>query len=205
MTTIYLINNSLTVNNLNFPPSDTLKQKREKRILSVEGEKASEKLIEEENFNNINIIYSSPYVMSLGTAKYLSNHLNLEINIKEEIGERILGFIGNLKIRTINEAQENDFNYKLENGESLNEVKYRMLKFLNEILISDEDKNIAIFTHNVAITSLLSNFCEKGFNLDNRLILNYNSEAIVDGAWDGINIIELTFNKKELLNIKRKK
>ena len=32
MTTIYLINNSLTMNNLGFPDKETLEQKREKRI-----------------------------------------------------------------------------------------------------------------------------------------------------------------------------
>jgi len=204
MTTIYLINNSLTVNNLNFTDKDTLEHKREKRILSVNGEKESEKLTLDENLKNTNRIYSSSYVMSLSTSKYLANFLNLDINIKDEIGERIVGQIGKMKIRTLNETQENDFNYKLPGGESLNEVKTRMLKFLNKILVEDEDKTISIFTHNVAITSLLSNYCDKGFNLDNRLILNYKGEAIIDGAWDSINIIELQFNKNELINISRK-
>lgn len=204
MTTIYLINNSLTVNNLNFTDKDTLEHKREKRILSVNGEKESEKLTLDENLKNTNRIYSSSYVMSLSTSKYLADFLNLDINIKDEIGERIVGQIGKMKIRTLNETQENDFNYKLPGGESLNEVKTRMLKFLNKILVEDEDKTISIFTHNVAITSLLSNYCDKGFNLDNRLILNYKGEAIIDGAWDSINIIELQFNKNELINISRK-
>lgn len=204
MTTIYLINNSLTVNNLNFTDKDTLEHKREKRILSVNGEKESEKLTLNENLKNTNRIYSSSYVMSLSTSKYLADFLNLDINIKDEIGERIVGQIGKMKIRTLNETQENDFNYKLPGGESLNEVKTRMLKFLNKILVEDEDKTISIFTHNVAITSLLSNYCDKGFNLDNRLILNYKGEAIIDGAWDSINIIELQFNKNELINISRK-
>lgn len=204
MTTIYLINNSLTVNNLNFTDKDTLEHKREKRILSVNGEKESEKLTLDENLKNTNRIYSSSYVMSLSTSKYLADFLNLDINIKDEIGERIVGQIGKMKIRTLNETQENDFNYKLPGGESLNEVKTRMLKFLNKILVEDEDKTISIFTHNIAITSLLSNYCDKGFNLDNRLILNYKGEAIIDGAWDSINIIELQFNKNELINISRK-
>ena len=52
---------------------------------------------------------------------------------------------------------------------------------------------------------LLSNWCTKGFNLDNRLILNYQEEAIIDGTWDGINIIELIFDQKELVSIRRKK
>ena len=36
MTTIYLINNSLTMN-VFFPANESLREKREKRLLSIEG------------------------------------------------------------------------------------------------------------------------------------------------------------------------
>ena len=80
-----------------------------------------------------------------------------------------------------------------------------MVRFVDKLLMQYPDKTMALFTHNVAITCLLSNWCSKGFNLDNRLILNYQDEAVIDGAWDGINIIELVFDGKELVSIKRKK
>lgn len=205
MTTVYLINNSLTMNNLVFPKEDSLEVKREKRILSIEGEKESEKLALNHDLQHVQVIYSSSYVMSIGTAKYLSKKLGIGIEIRSELGERVLGELGDKKIRMVSEMQENDFDYKLYGGESLNEVKYRMLRFLNEVRRSDEDKTIAVFTHNVAITSLLSEYCEKGFNLDNRLILNYDGNAIIDGAWDGINLIEMQFDGQELVSIVRKK
>lgn len=205
MTTIYLINNSLTMNNLSFPSTDTLELKREKRILSIEGEVESKKLTLDKDLQNVQVIYSSSYVMSIGTAKYLASALDLDISIQKELGERKIGLLGDKKIRMLQEMQENDFDYKLTNGESLNDVKNRMIKFVHKILKEDEDKTIAVFTHNVAITSLLSAYCEKGFNLDNRLILNYKEDAIIDGAWDGITIIELQFDQNELLSIKRKK
>lgn len=203
MTSIYFINNSLTMNNLNYPDKDSLESRREKRILSILGEEESRKLADLSELQNVGVIYSSPYVMSVGTAKYLSKKLEIDIDIRSCLGERILGDLRDKKIRMINEMQENDFDYKLYEGESLNEVKKRMLRFLNEIKIKDEGKRIAVFTHNVAITSLLSAFCEKGFNLDNRLILNYQDDAIVDGAWDGINVIEMNFSQDKLVSIKR--
>ena len=129
----------------------------------------------------------------------------MELCVRTELGERIIGSLGDKKIRMITEIQENDFDYKLPNGESLNDVKRRMVRFVREILNEHEDKTIALFTHNVAITCLLSEWCDKGFNLDNRLILNYHDEAIIDGAWDGINIIELVFLGRELVSVKRKK
>lgn len=205
MTTIYLINNSLTMNNLVFPNKETLEQKREKRILSIAGEEESRKLIKNTDLQNVQYIYASSYVMSIETAKYLAKKLELDINIKEELGERILGNLGDKKIRMVTELQENDFDYKLTGGESLNDVKKRMTNLINQLLVKHENKSIALFTHNVAITCLLSNWCSKGFNLDNRLILNYNDDAIVDGTWDGINIIELIFDSKKLISIKRKK
>lgn len=205
MTTIYLINNSLTMNNIVFPSSETLNTKREKRILSIEGESESKKLASDELLKNVNMIFASPYVMSYGTAKYLASSLDLNIEINSLIGERKIGNLGDKKISVLTEMQENDFDYKLTGGESLNEVKSRMMRFLKNILNQYNDKNIAVFTHNVAITCLLSEFCMKGFNLDNRLILNYNDEAIIDGAWNGISVIELKFNDNELVSILRKK
>lgn len=205
MTTIYLINNSLTMNNLNFPDKESLEQKREKRILSIEGEEESKKLANNKDLQMVQYIYTSSYVMSIATAKYLAQKLELDINIRFELGERVLGHLGDKKIRMVSEIQENDFDYKLPGGESLNEVKLRMTRFVNQMLEKHKDKTIACFTHNVAITCLLSKWCSKGFNLDNRLILNYQEEAIIDGAWDGINIIELVFEGKELVSIQRKK
>ena len=205
MTTIYLINNSLTMNNLVFPDKESLEERREKRILSIEGEEESRKLANLKELQKVQYIYTSSYVMSIGTAKYLSKHLELELNIVSELGERVLGHLGEKRIRMVNELQENDFDYKLPGGESLNEVKKRMVRFIREILNKHEDKTIALFTHNVAITCLLSEWCNKGFNLDNRLILNYEEEAIIDGAWDGINVIELQFDGREIVSIKRKK
>ncbi|MCM1053197.1 MAG: histidine phosphatase family protein [Ruminococcus sp.] len=205
MTTIYLVNNSYIMNNLNFDNNESLKNRREKRILSIEGEKASEELAKSKIFEGVNAIYSSPFVMSIGTSKYLAQDLELAININPSVGERIIGDLGNQKIRALNELQENDFDYKLNGGESLNEVKKRMLYFIKYLLNNEKDSTVAVFTHNVAITCLLSEYCEKGFNLDNRLILNYNGNAIVDGTWDGITIIELDFDGEELVNITRKK
>ena len=205
MTTIYLINNSYIMSNLNFDNNEPLKSRREKRILSIDGERESEILAKESFLEGVSAIYSSPYVMSIGTAKYLAKNLTLDIMINPSIGERIVGELGDKKIRVLNEMQENDFNYKLSGGESLNEVKKRMLYFIDYLLKHEKDKTIAVFTHSVAITCLLSEYAEKGFNLDNRLILNYDKRAIVDGTWDGISVIEMKFSAEKLQDIIRRR
>ena len=53
MTTIYLINNSLTMNNLAFPDKESLEQKREKRILSILGEEESRRLVQNKDLQNL--------------------------------------------------------------------------------------------------------------------------------------------------------
>ena len=98
MTTIYLINNSLTMNNLSFPDKESLEQKREKRILSIEGEEESRRLANNKDLQNVQEIYSSSYVMSIATAKYLARKLEEEIQIVSEIGERVLGNLGDKRI-----------------------------------------------------------------------------------------------------------
>ena len=108
------------MNNLCFDNNESLSSKREKRILSIEGEYESEKLAKSPIFGRVSAIYSSPYVMSMGTAKYLAKRQELDIIIKAEIGERVLGYLGDRKISMVREMQENDFDYKLSGGESLN-------------------------------------------------------------------------------------
>ena len=143
--------------------------------------------------------------MALATAKYLAHNLELDIKVHAELNERLIGELNNQKIRLIQEMQESDFNYKLPGGESLNDTKIRMLTFINHLLKEHVNQKLALFTHNVAITSLLINYCEEGFNLDNRLILNYHDESIIDGSWDGIKVIKLEFDNQELININRLK
>ena len=183
--------------------NETLESKREKRILSIEGEKESERLASNKVLQRVNKIYTSNYVMSIATAKYLAHTLEIDMNIAKELGERVIGNLQDKKIRMVTEMQENDFNYRLSGGESLNDVKKRMHNFLKKVLNNDKDKTIAVFTHNVAITSLLTEYCEKGFNLDNRLILNYQEESIVDGTWTGIRLIEMVFDNTTLVSLKR--
>ena len=86
-------------------------------------------------------------------------------------------------------------------------IKYepfaRITNTINEILNSNKDSNILVVTHTTAITSFLLNFCEKGYNLDERLILNYNGEVIVDGTTTGLDIFKLEFENANVINIEK--
>lgn len=189
---IYLIVNNLVLNNIEYLNAETIDEKRSKRPLSIEGEKKSE-LLFGERFKDISSMYSSGFSSALSTAKYLSSYLNIPINIENKFNERKIGQINKTtNLNFFRENQEHDFDYKLPGGESFNDVKVRITKAFKEITKINQDEEIAIFTHNIAITALLSNWCEVDYNLDNRLILNFN-ERMID-LNDPIVLLKLAFD-----------
>ena len=63
----------------------------EKSSLSIEGESIAKEKMNNKELDNIDIIYSSNYVRTIQTAKYLAGRSNLEINVDSELGERKFG------------------------------------------------------------------------------------------------------------------
>ena len=203
MTTLYLISNNLVVGNISYKSDESLELKREKRPLSIEGESFAKKLVSFEELESINIIYSSGYASAISTAKYIAEKLELDINVDNKLNERKIGLLEDTTLRFFKEQQEHDFNYRLSGGESINSTKNRVTTKLNEIINENEDKNILVVTHNTAIMSYLLNYCEKGYNLDDRLILNYNSDVIIDGTSSGLDVFKIEIENNEVLNIKK--
>lgn len=203
MTTLYLVSNNCVENNLSYISDEQLEAKREKRPLSIEGEEKAKRLGELDELQELNIIYSSGYASAIATAKYCASNLELNINVDNKLNERKIGLLEDKTLRFFKEHQEHDFNYRLNGGESINTTKARITSAINSILNKNENMNILIVTHTTAITSYLLNFCEKGFNLDDRLILNFNDNVIVDGTSNGLDIFKLQFDNQEILSIEK--
>lgn len=203
MTTLYLVSNNCVVNNLTYKSDESLEQKRERRPLSIEGEIKAKELSKIEELQETNIIYSSGYASAIATSKYIAEKLELNITVDNKLNERKIGILEDKTLRFFKEHQEHDFNYRLSGGESINSTKTRITNTINEILNSNKDSNILVVTHTTAITSFLLNYCEKGYNLDERLILNYNGEVIVDGTTTGLDIFKLEFENDNVINIEK--
>jgi len=90
MTTIYLIRHSKTLKVNNEFNNDNLQIQNEKYSLSIEGEQIARERLSNDEFENIDNIYSSNYVRAIQTAKYIAEKNNLEINIDSDLGERKL-------------------------------------------------------------------------------------------------------------------
>lgn len=199
MTTIYLIRHSKPLKVNNEHNRDSLQLQNEKQSLSIEGEQiASEKLSNNE-FNDLDVLYSSGYVRTIQTAKYLANRNELEINIISDLGERKFG------IDTWEQLPENferkqflDENYKIGNGESQKEVSNRMYSTIMKILDEYKNKRIAIVSHATAISYLLKKWCDIDI-VDDKLRYSFNNNVILNGYFNYCETFKLEFDDNNIL------
>lgn len=205
MTTIYYMRHSepfkrhLGIEDINEKALETNK----KNPLSTVGEKLAEKLSENEEFKNIDVVWSSDYVRAMSTAKYFAEKNNLKVNISDKFGERVHGIDSWSELPENFELKQfNDFNYKLENGESINDTKNRMYNALNKVFELYKGKRVLIVSHSTAIASLLSTWCKMDFLGD----YSFNGKVFFSGNWSYCETFKLIFddnnNLIEICNIK---
>ncbi len=203
-TVVYLIRHSEATpkNNLkNISIHDSKQILNEKSFLSVSGEKRAEELSKMEELQNIDAVYSSSYVRSLETAKYIALENNTIINIDDRLNERKIGDMGDMDWREFYRLQMKDFDFKLSGGESINQVKKRMVAAMKNILMFETGNRVAVVSHSTALTCLLSAWCETGRNYNDEIILSYNGESIIDGSFTAPMIFKVVFDGMNVLSI----
>ena len=188
-TTVYLIRHSIRFNNDYIEEYNTLQNKtikNEKTVLSVEGEKRAEILSNEEELQNLDVIYASNCVRTLQTAKYIIEKQNLKVNIDDRFDERKVGKPNDDVIKDWFVRQYMDENYKTEGGESQKELRARFSEAFEEVINKNKGKRIAIFSHGYAITFFIMKWCnfeyieEKDnmkFTFKNKVIYNKKINA----------------------------
>lgn len=196
--TLYLVSNNMVLDNIVYETDETVEEKRVNRPLSIEGEKSAVKLVKK---IDANVIYSSDYASALATAKYYAEYRNLIININSFLSDAKIGKLGNRNIKMLRFMQERDFDFKFNGGESLNEVCDRMNIAISRIIKKNIHRNVVIFTHKRAIMGYLLKYLDKGFNLDDRLILTFNDKVILDDIEKDIDIIKIDFDKENIKNV----
>lgn len=203
-TVVYLIRHSEATpkNNLkNISIHDSKQILNEKSFLSVSGEKRAEELSKMEELQNIDAVYSSSYVRSLETAKYIALENNTIINIDDRLNERKIGDMGDMDWREFYRLQIKDFDFKLSGGESINQVKKRMVAAMKNILMFETGNRVAVVSHSTALTCLLSAWCETGRNYNGEIILSYNGESIIDGSFTAPMVFKVVFDGMNVLSI----
>ena len=203
MTTIYLIRHSKPMKVNNIFNKDNLQLQNEKSSLSIEGEQIAKDKLNKKEFDGIDIIFSSNYVRTIQTAKYLSEKNSVEINDISDWGERKFG------IDSWDELPDNferkqflDENYKLNNGENQKEVRDRMYSVIMKILNEYHNKRIAIVSHGTAISYLLKKWCDVDI-VDDKLRYSFKNEIVLDGYLNYCETFKLVFDdENKLIDIK---
>ena len=173
MTEVYLIRHSEKYRNFNnIINDDSFQLFNEKIILSINGEMLANKLANMEEMSNIDVVFASNYVRSIGTAKYIAYRNKIDVNIDKNFGERIYGINSVDEIMDdFNVKQWNDIDYKLPNGESRRDVTNRMYNALIRVINDYRNNRIAIVSHGTAISFLLDKWCDVfvNYNNDNKM------------------------------------
>lgn len=135
-------------------------------------------------------IYSSPYKRSIDTIEGFAEASGLEINIIEDFRERKISRQWIEDFGTFSKKQWNDFDYKLSDGESLNEVQERNIRELKNILEETKNENIVIATHGTALSTII-NYYDKNFDYSQFKRIKDLMPFIVSISFDGENIIKI--------------
>lgn len=203
-TVVYLIRHSEATPKSNLKSISIHDSKQiinEKNFLSVSGEKRAEELSKQEELQNIDAVYSSNYVRSLETAKYIALENNTIINVDDRLNERKIGDMGDMEWREFYRLQMKDFDFKLSGGESLNQTKKRMVEAMKNILMFETGNRVAVISHSTALTCLLSAWCEMGKNYNDEIILSYNGESIIDGSFTAPMVFKVVFDGMNVLSV----
>lgn len=203
MTTIYLIRHSKPMKVNNTFNSDSLQIQNEKSSLSIEGEQLAQEKLNKKEFDNIDVLFSSNFVRTIQTAKYLAAKNNIEINIISDLGERKFGINSWDELpKNFERKQFLDENYKLGNGESQKDVRTRMYTTIMNIINKYPNKRIAIVSHATAISYLLKTWCDATV-VDDKMRYSFNNKIILDGHINYCETIKLEFdNENKLIDIK---
>lgn len=202
MTTIYLIRHSKPLKVNNEFNSDNLQVQNEKNCLSIEGEKIAQEKLNNNEFEDIDILYSSNYVRTIQTAKYIANNNNLDINVISDLGERKFG------ITSWDELPENferkqflDEEYKIGDGENQREVRDRMYATIMNILNNNKGKKIVVVSHGTAISYLLKKWCDIEIEED-KMKYSFNGKVLLHNYFDYCETFKLEFDDdNNLINV----
>ena len=203
-TIIYLIRHSETIDENGIRnTNETIQEINEKEILSIEGEEAARRISENNELQNIDVLWSSNYTRAKQTAKYISYKNNIEYNLDKRLCERKLGNIEDLA-KFMNDKETRDPSreqlafpdFKTRDGESANDTNKRMNEFINEILEKYSEKRITIISHGGSIKFYLLSYCK--VNEDLNLLYNEEKLNVTSPC-----ILKLTFRKNELVNLEQ--
>ncbi len=134
--------------------------------LNTNGIKQAEEIARDLKDIYLDVIYSSPLSRALETATIINTYHKIKIICDDAIRERQFG---SLEGKTYKEVIEfhpalifsetwNYPDYRPPGGESVNDIKKRIVYFSNKILKKHSGKSVLIVSHGVALRILIGSF-----------------------------------------------
>lgn len=204
-TILYLIRHSLKFDNskiIDYKTSESKIIRSEKIVLSVEGERRAKILSKCNELKSMDKVYCSNCVRTLETAKYLLEEQDLNVIIDERLDEKRVGIYNEKEYPNWFNLQYEDENYKTINGESQKEVRERMNECIDEILLNNRGKRIAIFSHGYAITFFLLKYARlDNLTSDRVYTYSFNGKKFLDDKLEAPMIFKLTFDDDKIVDI----
>lgn len=194
MNTIYLINSSkINKNYINDKNNDNLEYRIKKQGLSYEGKVMAIKCSKIKELQNVDYVYVGDYKSAIETGNIIFPNKNIIIDSNFNMRN-----IGVTKISQIpnyyNEQHFMDSNYKLDGGESQEEIRKRMYKGICNILDKYDNKKIAVISSSICIKYFLRIWCD--IKYDGKF--KYRDDIIFDGLFNGLNIFKMIFDNNKL-------
>ena len=107
---------------------------------------------------HIDFVFSSPYRRAVETISDFAKESRLEITRINDFRERKVGNGWIENFDTFCQNQWNDFSYKLDGGESLQEMQLRNVTALNSLLQRFPGKHLAIGSHGTALSTIINHY-----------------------------------------------
>lgn len=114
----------------------------------------------------IDVVLSSPYVRAVDTVADFAKNAGLNIETINDFKERKVDSVWVEDFKGFCRQQWSDFDFKLSDGESLNEVQKRNINALNGVLERYDGKNIVVGSHGTALSTII-NYYDNSFNYEN--------------------------------------
>lgn len=130
----------------------------ENRPLSPEGIQDAWRVAYILGENPITDVYSSPYLRARQTIETLVVKLGLHIHTDERLRERELGQHNAISFEEAVHCTWQDMDFSFSGGESNNQAQRRVVQWLQELLVQENQRHILVATHGNLLALLLNHY-----------------------------------------------
>jgi 2,3-bisphosphoglycerate-dependent phosphoglycerate mutase len=146
-------------------------------------------------------VLSSPFKRAVDTVAEFAQERGFEVELVEDFREHKICNVWIEDYKSFAEKQWGDFAYKLSDGECLAEVQGRNINALSMALNKYKDKNIAIGTHGVAISTIIK-YYDSTYGFDDFMAMIELNPWIVKMDFIGTDCVGM--KKSDIFNQRQK-